>query len=166
MKLSYFDIKGEIDERTIALRAYTLCPIEIRNVINDNAIASFDPSFTYAMYNSLTNEIYAVLYSTIQNFPNPQYIQPITLSEYLTDIKNIGLHITHMHICKQLSKDYLKWFFNDLHFDFCKEDLQNDNYYIWALYNHELIFAKTKQDESFSRVSLNNVSRVFLKYIL
>ena len=165
MKLSYFDINGEIDEMTISLCSYTQCPVEIQTLVNDNAISSFNTSFTYVMYNKLTNEIYAILYSLVQNFPNPQYIQPLTLSKYLSSSQNIGLRITHMHICKQLSEDYLKWFLNDIHLDFCKEDLTNDNYYIWALYNNELIFAKTKQDEPFSRVSLNNVSRVFLKYM-
>lgn len=153
---------GEITQAVVdrlTVQAISVSPKEIGDYIHDKYGDKYDPYNSVVLFDTETKCIYGYILAHTLNIPNVDVVfsNQTEIISYLNN--SSGLYLSDIVLRKEIKETPLIKLLNTLHLSYCEGDFNKDGLYVWMDCG-ETVFVPTKQDNGFSAISLNNVSRV------
>ena len=144
----------------LSTQSIFVSPDEVKDFFWGNNRYTFDPYNSIVLFDTETKYIYGFILAHTLNISNADIVfrnQPHVI-EYLSN--SDGLYISDIVLREEIKDTPLVKLLNTLHFTYCEGDCNKEGLYVWMDCG-ETIFAPTKQDNGFSAIGLNNISKAF-----
>jgi len=153
------DFSQEIVDR-LSVQTIVVSPNKVKDFFCRNIRLTFDPYNSVVLFDGETNCIYGYILAHTMGIPNIDMVfqNRVDITTYLNNSN--GLYISDVVIRKEIKDTPLIKLLNVLHFTYCEGDNKKEGLYVWMDLG-EVIFSQTKQDNGFSTILLNNISRTF-----
>lgn len=153
------DITQEVVNK-LSTQSISVSPKEICNYLHDKYGDRYDPYNSVVLFDAETIYIYGFILAHTLNISNADIVfrNKPHIIEYLS--KSNGLYISDIVLREEIKDTPLVNLLNTLHFTYCEGDSNKESLYVWMDCG-ETVFAPTKQDNGFSAIGLNNISKAF-----
>lgn len=154
---------GEISQEVVnrlSIQTIFVSPDGVKDFFYEKNSFEFDPYNSVVLFDSETNHIYGYILAHTLNIPNIDVVfaNQTDIVKYLNNSN--GLYISDIVLREEIKETPLVKMLNTLHLTYCEGNFNKEELYVWMDFG-ETVFAPTKQENGFSAISLNNVSRAF-----
>lgn len=154
---------GKITQEVVnrlSAQSIVVSPDEVKDFLFNNIGYTFDQYNSVVLFDIETKCIYGYILTRTLNIPNADLVfqSQTDIIEYLS--KSNGLYISDIILREEIKDTPLINLLNTLHFTYCEGDCNKEGLYVWIDCG-ETVFASTKQENGFSAIGLNNISRAF-----
>ena len=153
------DITQDVVNR-LSAQSIFVSPDEVKDFFLKNKGYVFDPYNSVVLFNIETKCIYGYILAHTLNIPDAdvEFQNQTDIIEYIS--KSNGLYISDIVLREGMKDAPLIVLLNTLHSTYCEGDFNKEGLYVWIDCG-ETIFTPTKQENGFSTIGLNNISRAF-----
>lgn len=154
---------GEITQEVVnrlSVQTIFVSPDEVKDFFMGNKKYTFDPYNSVVLFDTETKCIYGYILAHTLNIPNIDvvFVNQTDIIRYLNN--SSGLYLSDIVLREGIKETPLVKLLNALHLTYCEGDFNKNGLYVWMDLG-ETVFAPTKQENGFSAISLNNVSKAF-----